>query len=520
MHIFRFVFFSLLVSLGGCSADTPQEENRIGESAAPEVLNAEFAPGLPWLNVERPLTFKDLNGKVVILDFWTYGCINCIHVLADLKKLEKKYGDQLLVIGVHTPKFDNEKNLETLRSIAIRYGVDHPIVNDIDSLLARYYGMRAWPTRVIIDPAGEVLGKVTGEGRYDLFDQKIAELLETHKAILNPAPIPIKLEREGASTSLLAAPGKITVSNEYIAISDSLHNRILLSDHQGNILHVIGGETAGSQDGEFHLAKFDTPQGLVFSEKGIYVADTGNHQIRYIDLTKETVTTVAGDGTLERKRSGSFDALSIGLASPWGLAIEKDQLYIAMAGSHQIWLFDTTTKKIGPYAGSGHEGIDDGSLERSTFSQPSGLSIQGDWLYVADSEDSAVRRIHRRDLHVETVVGTGLFDFGDRDGTLDQAKLQHVLGIAAVDENRLLIADTYNHKIKSIDLKEGSVETILGDGKPGILSTVDGQLLLNEPGGLTILNDKVLVADTNNNRIVSYDLSTKQAEVLAFKAGR
>ncbi|MCU7905990.1 MAG: redoxin domain-containing protein [Candidatus Thiodiazotropha sp. (ex Epidulcina cf. delphinae)] len=460
------------------------------------------------MNVERPLTFDDMNGKMVILDFWTYGCINCIHVLADLKKLEAKYGDQLLVIGVHTPKFDNEKNIETLRKFVVRSGIDHPVVNDVDSVLGSYYGMRAWPTRVLIDPAGSVLGRVTGEGKYDLFDQTISQLLEDHAAILDPTPIPYRLERERLDASLLAAPGKIAASKRYVAISDTLHNRIVVTDHQGGIQRIYGGKAAGMQDGDSRTARFNTPQGLVFDEHGIYVADTGNHLIRYIDLATDSVKTVAGNGKLERKRQGNYDAGSVGLASPWALALQNDQLYIAMAGSHQVWRYDRTTAKIGPFAGSGREGIDDGDLHAATFSQPSGLSLDGDWLYVADAEDSAIRRIQLREQRVETLVGTGLFDFGDRDGALEQAKLQHVLGIAVLKTDQLLIADTYNHKLKSIDLDKGIVQTLVGDGRPGIESTVDGQVQLNEPGGLTLLDGKALIADTNNHRIISYDLAS------------
>ncbi|MCU7944700.1 MAG: redoxin domain-containing protein, partial [Candidatus Thiodiazotropha sp. (ex Cardiolucina cf. quadrata)] len=216
------LFLLVLLSFNGCSSETADRGQSDEFQRNLVDTSAEFAPGMPWLNVERPLTFDDMLGKVVILDFWTYGCINCIHVLADLKKLEKKYGDQLLVIGVHTPKFDNEKNLDTLRSIVIRYGVDHPVVNDVDSLLAGYYGMRAWPTRVFIDPAGEVLGRVTGEGKYQPIDNKITELLEQHKSILNLTPIPLRLERENSKPTPLAAPGKIAVSDTHLAISDSL----------------------------------------------------------------------------------------------------------------------------------------------------------------------------------------------------------------------------------------------------------------------------------------------------------
>ncbi|MBL3601816.1 MAG: redoxin domain-containing protein [gamma proteobacterium endosymbiont of Lamellibrachia anaximandri] len=443
--LFSIALFSATL-LSSCSADEQTDKSvenlpKSGFRAVP------FSPDLPWLNVSRPLELDDLHGKVVILDFWTYGCINCIHVLADLKRLEEKYGHQLLVIGVHTPKFDNEKNLETLRNIVVRYGIEHPVVNDVDFKLGTYYGMRAWPTRVVIDPAGNVLGKYSGEGRYDLFDETISQLLREHKSILDASPIPLKLEKDRFESSILAAPGKIAVSDQYVAISDTLHHRVILADHGGRIQHIFGGIEAGRSDGAAADARFDSPQGLAFGEHGLYVADTGNHLIRYIDLEALSVTTVAGNGRLERYRNGEFDALHIGLASPWGLVLKENELYVAMAGSHQIWRYDTQSRKIRPYAGSGREGIDDGDLKISSFSQPSGLSIKDDWLYVADAEDSAVRRIQLQKGQVETVIGTGLFDFGDKDGRLDHAKLQHVLGVLAYGADQVFIADTYNHKL-------------------------------------------------------------------------
>ncbi len=494
----------------GCSADPP--ENRAGRNptAPPGYPAIEFPAGLPWLNVNRPLTLDDMRGKVVILDFWTYGCINCIHVLADLKKLEEKYGQKLLVIGIHTPKFENEKNLETLRNIVIRYSIDHPVVNDVDSVLGAYYGMRAWPTRVLIDPTGEVLGNVTGEGRYVLFDETIAGLLKEHAAILEPKPLPITLEKDALPATLLNAPGKIAASGEQVAVSDAIKHRIVLADPQGRIQQIFGGPGPGRQDGDAVTCSFNSPQGLVLTEREIFVADTGNHLIRRIDIVSGQVTTIAGNGRLERHAAGQFDARQVGLASPWALALREKRLYIAMAGSHQIWRLDLETGKIAPYAGTGREGIRDGALSSATFSQPSGLSIDGDWLYIADAEASAVRRIDLTKQRVETLVGTGLFDFGDRDGTFDRAKLQHVLGIASYRPERIYIADTYNHKLKVLDLKQLTVSSVLGTGQPGVADP-GGRLQLNEPGGLTKIGDQLLIADTNNHRIIRYDPNTGQA---------
>jgi thiol-disulfide isomerase/thioredoxin len=503
-NLIYFAAFLILLILTGfntaCEAETETEN--------PPAI--EFDPALPWLNVSRPLTLDDLKGKVVILDFWTYGCINCIHVLEDLKRLGHKYGNKIAIIGVHTPKFDNEKNIDTLRRIVVRYDVDHPVVNDVDSMLGRLYGMRAWPTQYVIDPEGGVLGKVVGEDNYDIFDSTIKKLLKKHAAVIDKTPLPIALEKDKLEKSLLAAPGKIAVSDQYVAISDSLHHRIILATHDGKIKKIIGGKASGFSNGSYARARFKSPQGLVFSDTGLYVADTGNHSIRFIDLTAEKVSTVAGNGKNEVHRGTQYAAKKIGLRSPWGLALKESQLYIAMAGIHQIWRLDLDKKTIGSYAGSGREGISDGSLKRSSFSQPSGLSLIGDLLYVADAEDSALRRIDIRKQQVETLAGTGLFDFGDRDGPLHQAELQHVLGVAAMDRNRIFIADTYNHKLKLADLKKRTITTVAGTGKPGSGDGVALNAAMNEPGGIAVLGESILIADTNNNRIMLYHLNSRR----------
>lgn len=509
---FACLLLSMLII--ACSSDSQQENEEQKPTEQKTKLSAiAFDPALPWLNVPKPLTMDDLIGKVIILDFWTYGCINCIHVLADLRKLQEKYGDHLAIIGVHTPKFENEKNIETLRNIVVRYGIDYPVVNDVGYLLGTYYGMRAWPTQIMIDPEGFVLGKVVGEDHYELFDKLIGQLVDQHRDRLNPTPISLALEREKLAESLLAAPGKIAVDDRFVAISDTLHHRIIVANHHGKIEKIYGGTNSGREDGSADLARFNAPQGLAFSGEGLFVADTGNHLIRYIDLVNENVRTVAGSGALERQGAGKFNALSVGLASPWGLALHGNTLYIAMAGSHQIWHYNAVTGELVLWAGTGREGIQDGPAKVATFSQPSGLSIVGEWLYVADAEDSAVRRIHLDEDRVETLIGTGLFDFGDRDGPIDQAQLQHLLGVAALNSSKVVIADTYNHKLKLLDLESGVVVTLVGNGRPGNALTQAGEAQLNEPGGVAILGQQVLVADTNNHRILAYDLDTKKTRV-------
>ncbi len=468
----------------------------------------DFPLGLDWFNVSKPLRMSDLRGKVVLLDFWTYGCINCIHVMGELKRLEQRFGPALQVIGVHSPKFENEANPDTLRSILIRYERNEPVVNDPGYQMMRRYAVRAWPTLVLIDPLGGYVGWVSGEGHEEALAQAIQGLLDRYADQIDPKPLALKLPPV-PETGWFGAPEKIAVNGKFVAISDSLFHRVLIADHQGKLRHRIGSKTAGFQDGSLSEARFRSPRGLIFeSESVLWVADTGNHAIRRIDLQSGQVQTVAGTG-----RRGLHGGVSgktpreMDLRSPWALALDGDQLYIAMAGDHQIWRLDLRENRLTPYAGSGREGIQDGTLKQASFSQPSGLALRSHQLYVADAEASALRVIDLQKGRVRTLVGTGLFDFGDRDGPLAQAQLQHAQGIAMLEAG-LAIADTYNHKIKQLDLRTERLETLVGDGHPGDQLKPAGASL-DEPGGIARFGDQLFIADTNNRRILIWHLKAK-----------
>ena len=462
---------------------------------------------LAWLNVERPLKTTDLKGKVVILDFWTYGCINCVHVVEELRLLEKRFGDRLAVIGVHSPKFDNEKNLETLRNRVVRLDRRHPILNDPDSLLMRVYRVRAWPTLALFAPDGRWVGQVSGEGNADRLARVIGRIIELYEDEMDEGPLPIALEQDRYAVSRLAAPGKIAVDAEdsLVAISDTLHHQVLVLDARGASVRTFGSGHPGFRDGPAAEAQLSLPQGLVFGDGVLLVADTGNHAVRRMDLKTGRVETLAGTGKIGRLRGGEHEARNLALRSPWDLALKGTDLYIAMAGSHQIWQLSLGDGKIRPYAGSRREGIETGPLDEASFSQPSGLALSGEDLFVADAEASAIRLIRMGKGRVENLVGKGLFEFGDRDGGLGDVLLQHAAGIALLDPDRLLIADTYNHKVKLLDLKQGRVSTLLGTGEPGARLGTLAETQLNEPGGLALLGGRILVADTNNHRILELD---------------
>ncbi len=442
-------------------------------SFAGTVRAPEFPP-LEWLNTDRPLSLADLKGKVVLLDFWTYGCINCMHIIPDLKRLEEKYGDALVVIGVHSAKFRNEGETDNLRQIILRYELEHPVANDRDFLVWRAYGVRAWPTLVLIDPEGRVVGKHAGEQVFEPFDRAIGGLIREFEAdgAIDRRPLGLALEQSGLPETALSYPGKLLVDagERRLFIADSNHHRIVVANLDTlRVEQVIGGPEPGFVDGEPAHARFRHPQGMALGPDGrrLYVADTENHAIRLIDLGMESVTTVVGTGRQSREYPGRGGrAPTVDLNSPWDLELIWPFLYVAMAGSHQLWLLSLESGMIEPWVGSGREGIDDGPAQEASLAQPSGLATDGEWLYFTDPEASAIRAASLHDGSVRTLVGTGLFDFGDQDGRGPDARLQHALGIAYRPADGLLyVADTYNDKLKTVDPAGAQVRTLLGEGR-------------------------------------------------------
>ena len=487
------------------------------------VVNApEFPDGLEWLNTDRPLKLADLRGKVVLLDFWTYCCINCIHIVPDLKRLEKKYGDALVVVGVHSAKFPTEQGTENIRQAILRYGIEHPVVNDRDFRIWSEYTARAWPTLVLIDPRGKVVAMESGEGVFEAFDGPIGELVRSATAAgtLDTRPLGWKLERDRAPRSVLSFPGKVLAdaASDRLFIADSNHNRVVvvrLSD--GTVLDVIGGGAEGLTDGAFERATFRNPQGMALAGDTLWIADTENHAIRRASLSKRTVETVAGTGEQARMFNVGGVGMAVPINSPWDLLVHDGALYVAMAGFHQIWRMDLKTWRLDPYAGSGREDRFDGPHARAALAQPSGLASDGARLYVADSEVSAIRTVDLDPTgRVGTVVGEALFEFGDADGTGASVRLQHPLGVVHVD-GVLYVADTYNNKIKRIDPKTQESRTFAGSGTGGYADGEAGAARFDEPAGLSHANGRLYVADTNNHMIRVVDLATRRVTAFALK---
>lgn len=501
------------------TAETEQEQPPMeGTINAPE-----FPEGLQWLNTERPLSLRELRGKVVLLDFWTYCCINCMHILPDLKRLEQKYANELVVIGVHSAKFFTEQETENIRQAILRYEIEHPVVNDNQMVIWSLYGVRAWPTLVLIDPQGKIVGYRAGEGIYEVFDRAIQQTIANAEArgTLDRTPLKFKLERERKPTSVLNFPGKVHADekSQRLFIADSNHHRIIVASLKDNSVEmVIGSGQPGMTDGAFDKATFRNPQGMAFdpTTETLYIADTDNHAIRKADLKTRTVTTLAGTGEQSKvypPRAGTGKQTA--LNSPWDVLLIGETLYIAMAGSHQLWRMNLRTNRVEPHAGTGYEACLDGRLNECALAQPSGLATDGKKLYFADSEVSCIRMA---DLTpngtLETLVGGDLFEFGDRDGVGRFARLQHPLGVVYVD-GVLYVADTYNNKIKRLDPATRQIETWLGTGEAGMR---DGENpTFDEPGGITYANGKLYIADTNNHLIRVADLKTRRVETLRLK---
>ena len=541
-HIMMVSILALILasSLAAQEAEPPSGgQPTIGEEVPPrnpfrhQIPIPDFPANLTWMNCEGPLTLADLKGKFVLLDFWTYCCINCLHVLPELKKLEHEFAKELVVIGVHSAKFEKEREDDNIKEAILRHEIEHPVVNDRDMVVWRMFGANSWPTILLIDPNGKAVYMRSGEFKFEEIKAVLDAALPyyRHRGVVDESPVRFDLLANKSQAQPLRFPGKVLADegSNRLFIADSNHNRIVVTDLQGKNPLTIGSGQQGREDGDFQQATFHHPQGMAIVGDLLYVADTENHLIRKIDLQKQQVKTIAGTGVQgrnawpgwngdpnERPVNGRWEgvARTTPLNSPWALWPNGEHLYIAMAGPHQIWRMNLKTSLIGPYAGNGREDIVDGArlpatpygLNSASFAQPSGLSSDGKYLFVADCEGSSIRRVPMNPTdRVTTIVGTAelpanrLFEFGDEDGSFEQAKLQHALGVT-YHESKLYIADTYNDKIKTIDLENQSVTTIAG-----------GQGAFNEPAGLSYAAGKLYVADTNNHQIRWIDLNNNNA---------
>ncbi|MFH8870146.1 NHL domain-containing thioredoxin family protein [Streptomyces griseus] len=460
-----------------------------------------------WLNTgDQQYTLADLRGRIVILDFWTFCCVNCLHVLDELRELEEKHRDTVVIIGVHSPKFVHEAEHQAVVDAVERYEVHHPVLDDPELATWKQYAVRAWPTLVVIDPEGYVVAQHAGEGHAHAIEKLVEELEAEHgaKGTLRRGDGPY-VAPEPVATHL-RFPGKaLLLPDGGLLVSDTTRHRLVELDADGETVrrHFGTGER-GLRDGGPDEARFSEPQGLAVLPDGrVAVADTVNHAIRALDLTTGVTSTLAGTGRQWWQGTPtSGPAREVDLSSPWDVAWFGDRLWIAMAGVHQLWTYDPQSATVRAAAGTTNEGLVDGPAAEAWFAQPSGLAVSadGERLWVADSETSALRWVDR-DEHVHTAVGTGLFDFGHRDGAADQALLQHPIGVTALPDGSVAISDTYNHALRRYDPASGEVTTLATDVRePSDAVLVDGDLVVVESARhrltrLRLPDEAVRVAD-------------------------
>jgi thiol-disulfide isomerase/thioredoxin len=460
-------------------------------------VRAPELTGRGWLNTGgRDIHLADLRGKIVLLDFWTFACINCLHVIDEIRAIEEKYADVLVVIGVHSPKFDHEKDPIALAAAVDRYHVTHPVLDDPEMTTWRQYAAKAWPTLAVVDPAGYLVASMAGEGHAEGLERLLNQLVAKHDADgtlhRGDGPYVPSAVHHGD----LRFPGKamVTADGTFLVSSSAEHTIVELEADAETVRRRIGTGERGRIDGGPQQAQFSEPQGLCalpehvaeIAGYDIVVADTVNHLLRGLNRADGTVRTIAGTGNPWRSDPGPgpHDATSVDLSSPWDVAWYDDKIIVAMAGIHELWWFDPVKRTTGVYAGTTVEALRDGPLAEVWMAQPSGLSVGGGRLWIADSESSAIRWVLDGEMH--TAAGQGLFDFGLMDGPAATALFQHPLGVCALPDGAVLVADTYNGAVRLISPSDPdgnrTVATVAtGFAEPSdIVRTPDGGIVVVE----------------------------------------
>lgn len=451
-----------------------------------------------------------------------------MHNAPQLRRLREQFPHELVVVGVHSAKFLAEQGTAGLREALGRIGITHPVVNDRAFGIWQHYAIRAWPSVVLVDPAGYIVYTQAGEILAEQLAPRIAQLIESWDArgLLDHTPLALHAEQPAVAPGLLRYPSRLLAHDGQLFVADTGHHkvhalRLAMGGLSATLARSFGSGQPALADGDADTASFQQPRGLalatVASRPTLYVADTGNHAVRAIDLGGGVVRTVAGTGQKAHGFIVPAAPRATALRSPWALLPLSDLLFIAMAGSHQLWTL-RAEQELALFAGSGYEALFDGPRSEAAFNQPSDLALGKGVLFVADPEASAVRAV-ALDAQggVTTLVGQGLFAFGDLDGTGDQALLQHPTGLAfAADAAVLYIADSYNHKVKLLAGAVPGVATLIGSGRAGAADGPFALAELAEPEGLALVGHLLYIADTNNHAIRVADLEARTLHTLAL----
>lgn len=470
---------------------------------APRSHAPAFPGGLEWFNVDAAVSLAGQRGKVVLIDFGSYASVHCRHALMDLQRLATRYRDDLVIIGVHAPQFRSELRRSHVQKSINRHSIGFPVIHDAEGKLRKLYGIRVLPTQVLIDTEGCIVGSLSGDGKGARLEEVVGSLLDmrTHRGMHVQRTYELRLSPE--PKGVLKFPGRLVAARDRVYIADSGNHRILVTSASGHVLRQYGGEGAGFLDGTGMSAAFCNPQGIAANDEFLFVADEGNHAIRRVNLRTDEVVTIAGTGRQGGSPPGTTVPGRALLNSPADVVFHRGELYIAMAGAHQIWRLSLLRDVLEVLSGSGREGLADGPPSTAAFAQPTGLTFCGGKLYTVDATASAVRCVDPETGFVTTLVGEGLLSFGEQDGIGPAARLQYPLDIKADQaQNMLWVADTYNNKIRRIGVKSRLVSSVLLDRR------------LDEPGGLAFSNNTLYIANTNAHEVLRLNTDNGRTEAL------
>ncbi len=457
---------------------------------APDLL-----PSLHWLNAE-PQTLAQHRGRVLALVFWNASSAYCHNLLDELMRLQARFPLGLSMIGIHQPKFDSELDGRLVLKAANRLGLPFPVANDRAWATWQHYGIQSWPSVALVDTRGRLRQVLAGDHQGGALDAAIAGLIdEVGGAVMAAGPV----RRSGAEPRLpLAFPSGLAVGENHLYVADTGHHRILECTHSGRVLREFGTGHGDMVDGPPGDAAFRNPRGLCLVRESLYVADTGNHALRRIRLLDGAVETVLGTGRPGQVREGAHEAgAQLPLNQPWDVIGTLDRLFIAMAGSNQVWEYDLGQAKLKLLAGSGELGILDGPVRNAMFAHPAGLAQVQQTLYVADSATSAIRAIQVTQGQVQTLVGQGLYDFGEQDGQRRDARLQLPLALALDPSSPLLwVVDSYNGSLRRLRLGGGE------------MTTHDLPQPLDQPAALAAGAGSLWIANSGAHEVLRYDLGS------------
>lgn len=462
----------------------------------------EFPAALEWVNCDA-LSMEDQRGRVVVLAFWSASSAYCHNLLLDLQAMSARYSDSLTLIAVHTPKFEAERSSRLALKTVNRIGFRGPLLHDPEFILWQHYEVAGWPAVVLIDTHGKVARNFAGDDARGDVEAAVASLFEEAGAearVYESMPPCLRPEPRLP----LSFPCGLAVSANHLYVVDSGHHRVLECTHEGRVLRQFGTGTPGFVDGNASESCFNMPRGIYLGRDYLYVTDTGNHAIRRIGLLNGDTDTIAGNGS--RGSSAQLtpqQPTGCGMDSPWAITGNFDKLFIAMASGHQIWEYDQIKRSLRVLVGTGQIGIGDGAGDRAQLAQPAGLALIQQTLYVADSAASAIRGVHIQGGQIHTLIGHGLYEYGDQDGARHTALLQHPLGIALDSKApQLWIADSYNNHLKFLRLGGGEMRRF------------ELSYRLNEPAAIATSPGLIWVANTNSHEVLRIDIESAQVRRL------